>query len=162
MSGYTMPAWGSYLARGVAAADGGGDAGVRMMTLDEERSATERKYREATRTDPDDAGAHYELGLLLLNTHGDIDGAEVSFRAARRADPRHVGACKELGSLLFMARDDLDGAGDAFRAGLLVDPGNAKLSKVGELLPSASLRATPRPFSELRLILLSGLSLLLR
>jgi tetratricopeptide (TPR) repeat protein len=51
------------------------------------------------RSKPDLAGAHYNLGNILLG-RGELDGAEKHFVAALRSKPDHAGAHNALGILL--------------------------------------------------------------
>src|SRR5580692_8459204 len=60
---------------------------------------SEQEYREAIRCNPDDANAHFNLGLLLAK-RGALEEAEEQYRQAIRCNPDDANAYFNLGLLL--------------------------------------------------------------
>jgi Flp pilus assembly protein TadD len=76
--------------------------------------------REALAIDPADARAHYTLAYVL-ETKGDLDGAEAQYIKAIELDPRHVSAHYNLGVLL-KKKGDLAGAEAASLKAIEIEP----------------------------------------
>ena len=69
------------------------DLGALYASLEDTVEA-EREFREAIRLDPNDADAHYELGVLLLSSQDkeNLKSAEYEFKRAKAIDPYSVRA----------------------------------------------------------------------
>jgi tetratricopeptide (TPR) repeat protein len=81
--------------------------------------------RIATALYPDDAGAEFDLALLL-DELGHRAEAKAGYRRAIALDPDLASAYAYLGKTLY-SDEDLQGAIDVFRQGLQVDPLSAEL-----------------------------------
>lgn len=78
---------------------------------------------DALALDPDDAGAHNNLGVLLI-AKGDLDGAIERYNEAVRIDPDHAMPHNNLGNAL-LVKGDLDGAIEHWTEALRIDPDRA-------------------------------------
>lgn len=86
------------------------------------RSA-ETLYRDSAAKLPDNAFAHYDLGMALRE-RGDWAGAAAAYRATLRCDPGMVHAASDLGDVLCRLRD-WTGAEAAYRQSLALNPNDA-------------------------------------
>jgi tetratricopeptide (TPR) repeat protein len=85
-----------------------------------EAEASARRAIELGRKYPGYAGAHVNLGNVLLEK-GDLDGAEASYRDALAIDPGSAGICYNLG-LVHARRGDLAGAEEWYRKAATATP----------------------------------------
>ncbi|MCK4651579.1 MAG: tetratricopeptide repeat protein [Methanosarcinales archaeon] len=92
--------------------------------------------REAIRINPDNAAAHYNLGVLLDNSER-YDEAEKEYREAIRIDPDYVAAHSNLGVLLNNS-ERYDEAEKEYREAIRIDPDYvAAHSNLGVLLDNS-------------------------
>jgi esterase/lipase superfamily enzyme/Tfp pilus assembly protein PilF len=83
---------------------------------------SEQEYREAIRYNPDDANAHFNLGLLLAKRGAlDLEEAEEQYREAIRYKPNDANAHFALG-LLFAKRGALEEAEEQYRQAVRYNP----------------------------------------
>jgi predicted ribosomally synthesized peptide with SipW-like signal peptide len=82
-----------------------------------------RWYQVATSVRPENATAHFLLGVALHHK-GDHDGALVEFDEASRLDPKLASPHVGIGTVRFV-RGDRDGAIAAWREAIRLDPGSA-------------------------------------
>jgi Flp pilus assembly protein TadD len=68
-------------------------------------------------------GAHYNLGVALLQKPGHLKDAIAEFHEALRLDPKNVAAWHNLGASLF-SYEDFPAAAAAFREELRLNPGD--------------------------------------
>jgi Tfp pilus assembly protein PilF len=54
--------------------------------------------------------AHYNFGLMLMQAHGDVTGAEMMYRRCLTLDPKHTSASYNLANLLYTVKGDFLGA----------------------------------------------------
>jgi len=101
----------------------GASARGSLEKLDKLDEAKER-YREAVRSNPDLAEAHYHLGNV--HRHSKEAGEAIEeYREAIRLDPDHANAHKVLGDLLRESHD-LRGAASEYAEAISIVPGNAE------------------------------------
>jgi len=81
--------------------------------------------REAIDVQPQNAGAHLELGLALAEA-GEIDSAVEALKQATRLDRDSARAHMSLGVLLANETEDADGALAEFEEVIRIEPGNAE------------------------------------
>jgi len=77
-------------------------------------------YRKAVAARPDDARAHYNLGVVLFET-ADLDGALTQFEEAARREPGRAEAWSNL-AIVLCGKGFFDQAEDAARRALAADP----------------------------------------
>jgi tetratricopeptide (TPR) repeat protein len=87
---------------------------------DQRAKLQESLVRQRLEKYPDDFGANYTMGDLLL-TQGDAAGAAAHFEKASKADPRSALAATEWGIALFSA-SRLPEAEEQFKHALEIDP----------------------------------------
>ena len=63
-----------------------------MFIVKKDYVGAEEAYRTAIRLDPEDADAHFDLGILLEDVKKDYAGAEEAYRTATRLDPEYANA----------------------------------------------------------------------
>ncbi len=78
-------------------------------------SAVENFYRKAIKLNPNDAMAHYNLGVLLAKDESRLKEAEESCRKAIELNPTHANAYINLGNLLAKDESRLKEAEEAYR-----------------------------------------------
>ncbi len=79
-----------------------------------------QEFRAATKTNPQNGRAHYNLGILL-EREGSLSGAETAYRKAIEAAPHEYAPRNNLGHVL-IAKGDVAGAEEAFRGAIAVNP----------------------------------------
>jgi tetratricopeptide (TPR) repeat protein len=82
-----------------------------------------KKLQEAIVIEPENATAHFNLGIAL-KTIGSLDGAITEYRAATRLQPGFAEVYVNLGVAL-KAKEDLDGAIHAYREAIRLAPQDA-------------------------------------
>ena len=91
------------------------------------RAEEEQSYRAVLRLSPDDANTHFNLGIVL-QSKGDLEGAERSYRSALRLSPDNANTHNNLGGVLH-DKGDLEGAERSYRAALRLSPDHASTHK---------------------------------
>lgn len=105
-------------------------------------------WTDTIRTQPDDAMAHYNLGVALVESGRPSAEAMARFEEALRLDPGHAGALDNLGLVLLRQRR-FDEARTRFERALAVDPENAvALNNLGALELDLRRPAVAIPFFE--------------
>lgn len=105
-------------------------------------------WTDTIRTQPDDAMAHYNLGVALVESGRPASEAMPRFEEALRLDPGHAGALDNLGLVLLRQRR-FDEARARFERALAADPENAvALNNLGALELDLRRPAAAIPFFE--------------
>lgn len=90
-------------------------------------------WTDTIRTQPDDAMAHYNLGVALVESGRPAAEAMPRFEEALRLDPGHAGALDNLG-LVLLRQHRFDEARARFERAIAADPENAvALNNLGAL-----------------------------